>query len=434
MRNRFLALVFGLLLIPPYSAAALVDLTAHTNLRGAYLLEQPDAHEIDVRLFIEAGEFDNTGPEGLPHYLEHLVFWSADKAHGNGYRDRTANAWTSPQWTAYWNKGASDKLPVLLQSIANVFAPINLDANFVVTEKNIVQREYDLRLADQPGYRLFFELNRQWYGNHPYGRSTIGNRESIDSVTLSQATQFKERWYQANNAVLQVSGPLTAETFIPLLRRYFSALPDTTTPKRHWRQPLRPLAKLHISRKSKALSASQVLLLRHSLATDLSADELLVATDLLQEIINSALPGSLLKPLYFDNFLTLSVDNHVIPYPDGTTLLIVHTVPADGVAGDSLVQRISKELNSLAADGVPPTSFKRVQRKRIRQLTRESKNPNTQADMLTKALLSTGKAYTTDQYLGLYRQADPTLINRLLSGFGPTSPTASGTLTRSDAH
>lgn len=59
-------------------------------------------------MFVPVGEVDRTGPEGLAHYLEHLVVWSADKVHGEGLRNREMNAWTSPYWTTYWNRGPID--------------------------------------------------------------------------------------------------------------------------------------------------------------------------------------------------------------------------------------------------------------------------------------------------------------------------------------
>jgi len=72
--------------------ADLLDLSAYGSFKKTFFIPEPTARDVEVRVFVPVGEVDRTGPEGLAHYLEHLVVWSADKVHGEGIRNRTMNA------------------------------------------------------------------------------------------------------------------------------------------------------------------------------------------------------------------------------------------------------------------------------------------------------------------------------------------------------
>ncbi len=219
--------------ITSVTAGTIVDLTGQTNLRGAWLIEQPDAVEIDIRLMIEAGEYDNTGPEGLAHYLEHLVFLSADRVHGD-FGDRTANAWTSRNWTLYWNNGPAASIEPMFKNAARVFSPVELDSSFAQSEVDIVEREFDLRITESPAFQLYTRMYQTMYAGHPFARSVIGSRASIRELTPATTIEFHRQWYRASNAYLLISGPLKARDIEPLIRKHFNDIPDGKVPAHQW--------------------------------------------------------------------------------------------------------------------------------------------------------------------------------------------------------
>ena len=121
--------------------ADLIDLTEYGDFNKIYFIPQPEAKNVEVRLLIPVGEVDRTGPEGLAHYLEHLVVWSADKVHGDGFRKREMNAWTSAFWTTYWNRGSKATFENMIRNARAVFEPLDLTQEFMLTERDVVERE-----------------------------------------------------------------------------------------------------------------------------------------------------------------------------------------------------------------------------------------------------------------------------------------------------
>ena len=209
-----LALMFGAL---SAHAQTIVDLTQHTNLKGAFLIQQPDAENARVEMFFDVGESDNLGPEGLSHYVEHLVAWSADRANKDNLHARGMNAWASGFFTNYHNQGPHDRLPAMLGFAARIFEPIELKQDFMRSERNIVEREFDLRYAQNATNQLYLAVTQALFPGHARGRSTIGTRNSIRSIAVEDALAFHRAHYSAKRATLLISGNLQADDVVAQL-------------------------------------------------------------------------------------------------------------------------------------------------------------------------------------------------------------------------
>ncbi|SLN72740.1 hypothetical protein TRL7639_04352 [Falsiruegeria litorea R37] len=183
---RLITVVFALL-CSSIAYADLLDLSDYGEFKKIYLIPSTSAKNIEVRVFVPVGEVDRTGPEGLAHYLEHLVLWSADKVHGEGLRNRMMNAWTSPYWTAYWNSGPIDAFENMMRSARAVFEPVELTPDFMMTERSVVEREFDLRYRGNPTAVLYREAYKHLYGGHALGRSVMGTPESLGQISPAEA-------------------------------------------------------------------------------------------------------------------------------------------------------------------------------------------------------------------------------------------------------
>jgi len=85
--------------------ADLIELDTHTAFDSVYLLQDPHVPVTRVDVIIRAGEVDVDGPEGLAHYLEHLMFWHADNVDGKSLHVRGGGASVNRIVTNYFNEG-----------------------------------------------------------------------------------------------------------------------------------------------------------------------------------------------------------------------------------------------------------------------------------------------------------------------------------------
>lgn len=83
----------------------------------------------------------------LPHYTEHLT-WLPNIEKGSRPVDRNSNAWTNNYAVGYWLSVPPQDLPDILRRLKVVFDPIDLPREIAESERDIILREYDLRVGE----------------------------------------------------------------------------------------------------------------------------------------------------------------------------------------------------------------------------------------------------------------------------------------------
>jgi zinc protease len=181
---------------------------------------------------------EEEGKSGIAHFLEHLMFKGTDElAPGefsrivarNGGRD---NAFTSWDYTAYFQNVASDRLELVMKMEADRMADLQLTDEAVLPERDVVREERRQRTDNEPGSRLSEQVNATLFVHHPYGRPIIGWDAEVSRLDREDAQGFYKKWYAPNNAVLVVAGDVTAEALRPLAEKYYGAIPAREVPER----------------------------------------------------------------------------------------------------------------------------------------------------------------------------------------------------------
>jgi zinc protease len=180
------------------------------------------------------------GKSGIAHFLEHLMFkGTKDVPPGefskivasNGGQD---NAFTSQDYTAYFQRVAKDKLELVMKLEADRMANLVLTDAEVLPERDVVLEERRSRTGNNPGAQLYEHARAALYMNHPYRIPVIGWKSEIAQLTTEDAIAFYRRHYAPNNAILIVAGDVTADEIRPLAEKYYGSIP---------RQEMKPRAR-----------------------------------------------------------------------------------------------------------------------------------------------------------------------------------------------
>lgn len=91
-------------------------------------------------------------------------------------------------------------------------------------ERDVVREERRLRIENKPQGRYWESLDLLFWGAHPYGNPTIGWPSDIESYRRSQVEEHYEKYYGPKNAILVVSGDVTAERAFELAAKHFGAI------------------------------------------------------------------------------------------------------------------------------------------------------------------------------------------------------------------
>ncbi len=235
-------LLTPLLLIPGRTAlAGIFDPETFTLANGLQVVVVTNrrAPMVNHMVWYRVGSADELrGKSGLAHFLEHLMFKGTKTMAPGEFSDLIAknggreNAFTSYDYTGYFQTIASDRLEMVMKHEADRMANLVLTDEVVLPERDVILEERRSRVDSEPSAQLFEMARAALYMNHPYGTSIIGWEHEMRQLTTEDALAFYERWYAPNNAVLVISGDVSLEEVRPLAEKYYGAVPRREVPER----------------------------------------------------------------------------------------------------------------------------------------------------------------------------------------------------------
>jgi zinc protease len=173
------------------------------------------------------------GKSGIAHFLEHLMFKGTDNmASGelsatvtrNGGSD---NAFTSWDYTAYYQRVAADRLPLMMEMEADRMRGLQMTEDDVVTERNVVLAERNQRTDSDPSALFREQMRAAQFLNHGYGIPVIGWRHEIEQLNRDDAFEFYRQYYAPNNAILVVAGDVDPDEVKTLAETYYGPIEPT---------------------------------------------------------------------------------------------------------------------------------------------------------------------------------------------------------------
>ena len=180
--------------------------------------------------------YETPGSTGLSHALEHMMFkGSAKLKPGEAslvLRELGAeeNAFTSDDYTAYYQVLARDRLPVAFELEADRMASLRLPPEEFRSEIEVIKEERRMRTDDKPGSLAYERFKAMAFPGSGYGTPTIGWMADLQRMSVEELRHWYETWYTPNNATLVVVGDVTVAEVKTLAERYFGPIPSRTIP------------------------------------------------------------------------------------------------------------------------------------------------------------------------------------------------------------
>ncbi|WP_443201000.1 M16 family metallopeptidase [Pseudomonas sp. CNPSo 3701] len=180
--------------------------------------------------------YETAGQTGLSHALEHMMFKGSRKL-GPGEASRVLrdlgaeeNAFTSDDYTAYYQVLAADRLGVAFELEADRLASLRLPPEEFAREIEVIKEERRLRTDDKPSGLAYERFKAMAYPASGYSIPTIGWMADLDRMSVQELRHWYETWYVPNNATLVVVGDVTVDGVKALAQRYFGAIPQRDVP------------------------------------------------------------------------------------------------------------------------------------------------------------------------------------------------------------
>jgi zinc protease len=176
---------------------------------------------------------DPAGKSGIAHFLEHLMFKGTARYPAGAFSRQLAglggqeNAFTSYDYTAYFQRVAKEHLPAVMDYEADRMTGLSFDEAVVAPERDVVLEERRMRVDADPGAQLSEEMTAALYMHHPYGLPVIGWEHEIASLEHADAFAYYRRFYTPDNAILIVAGDVAVDEVRELAGRIYGPIAST---------------------------------------------------------------------------------------------------------------------------------------------------------------------------------------------------------------
>ncbi|MFZ1814653.1 MAG: pitrilysin family protein [Rhizobiaceae bacterium] len=170
------------------------------------------------------------GKSGIAHFLEHLLFKGTKTVPVGEFSAKVAeiggqeNAFTSVDYTAYYQKVPPEALEMVMGYEADRMANLVLKPEDIATERDVILEERRQRVDSNPSAILGETVNAALYANHPYSIPIIGWEHEMAALTLEDAMTFYQRWYTPQNAVLIVAGDVDPQKVLELAQKSYGKI------------------------------------------------------------------------------------------------------------------------------------------------------------------------------------------------------------------
>jgi zinc protease len=179
--------------------------------------------------------YEYGGLTGISHALEHMMFKGTEKYGPGKFSEIISanggdeNAFTSRDYTAYFQNLAKNRLAVAFELEADRMRNLTLPAEEYAKEIEVVKEERRLRTEDNPTAFTAERFGAAAYLASPYRNPVIGWMSDLDALTIDDVRVWYRKWYAPNNAILVVAGDVDPSQVFALADRYFGPLKPEQT-------------------------------------------------------------------------------------------------------------------------------------------------------------------------------------------------------------
>ncbi len=309
-----------------------------------------------------------TGKSGVAHFLEHLLFKGTEKFPAGIFRGLVAkhggqeNAFTSTDYTAYFQTVAVDRLEMMMELEADRMTGLTLIESEVLAERDVILEERRSRVDNNPSSLLSEQMRAVQYIQYPYRLPVIGWEHEIRALTFQDAIDFYKIYYAPNNATLIVAGDVTVDQVRPLAEKYYGVLEARELPPR-----IRPQEPPHLTARRMDMQHPRVR--EPSWRRSYMAPSYLwgdsrhaMPLGVLAEIVGGGTTSRLYRALVAGKKIAAQANSFYSAGNLGPSQFFVVGVPANGGDIGELETEILAVLKDVEANGVTEEEFARAKR------------------------------------------------------------------------
>ena len=352
------------------SAVASAATVAQRSLANGMKVIVKEDHRSPVAVsmvWYRAGSMDEvSGTTGVAHMLEHMMFKGTDKVPVGEFSRTVAraggreNAFTSRDYTAYYEQLHKSKLPLALELEADRMVNLSFAEEEFAKESKVVMEERRSRTDDDPHSQLHEQLMATVYISHPYRSPVIGWMNDLQNMQLADARGWYEKWYAPNNATLVVAGDVDPEEVFRLAEKYFGPIPSRALPERKVQIEPRQSGVKRITVKAPAELPYLLMAYHAPVLRDVENDREPYALFVLNGILDGSDASRLNRELVRNLRVANSANSNYDLINRGPALFFLDGVPAEGKSVADVEAALREQIRLLVEKGISDDELVRV--------------------------------------------------------------------------
>ncbi len=356
------------LALPAAAAPKVSSFTLENGLRGV-VIEDHRAPVVTNMMWYPVGAADEPwGKSGIAHFLEHLMFKGTDEIPEGAFSKIVAanggsdNAFTSYDYTGYFQRIASDRLELVMEMEADRMVDLVISEEVTATERDVILEERNQRTENSPQALLGEQMNAALFQNHPYGIPVIGWRHEMEGLTRQDALDFYERFYAPDNAILVVAGNADPAEVERLARAHFGPLEPSGRPPEARPQEPPQRAPRRVRLEDERVRQPYVVR-NYFVPSRGSADPSeAAALEMLSRILGSGVASRFAERLELGDKTAVDAGAYYSGSARDATDFTIYAVPADGVDLATVEAGLDAALAEIVEHGPTEEEMERVRR------------------------------------------------------------------------
>ncbi|MFA7399314.1 MAG: pitrilysin family protein, partial [Sideroxydans sp.] len=300
------------------------------------------------------------------HVLEHMMFKGSKSVPMGEFSRRIAaaggreNAFTSYDYTAYFQQLHKSKLPLAMQLEADRMHNLILSEKEFNKEIKVVMEERRWRTDDDAHSLVGERLMATAYQEHPYHNPIIGWMNDLENMTYLDAQDWYKTWYAPNNATLVIAGDVKASEVFALAQTHYGRIPAGKLPKRKVAGEQPQLGIKRIVVKAPAELPYFIMAYHAPTMRDVEKDWKPYALSVLAGVLDGSDSARLNKALVREQQVAISIGAGYDSTSRGPSQFTLEGTPASGKTIAELEAAIREQLQAVVRDGVSEEELKRV--------------------------------------------------------------------------
>jgi len=182
--------------------------------------EMPGIRSASIGVWVRSGPVNETPAEmGVNHLLEHMVFKGTSKRTSREIAlvlerlGGSLDAYTTREHTSFQARVLDEHIDLGLDVLTDLVRAPLLRMEDLELEREVVLEEIST-VEDTPD-DLIFDLHAELlWGEHPYGYSILGTRESVGRLTADDLRRTHGRAYSPANLIIAAAGSVEHDRFV----------------------------------------------------------------------------------------------------------------------------------------------------------------------------------------------------------------------------